>query len=94
MSHSEFTALGGHLAENTDAFDDISKSKLSSLGHDTTIPGCGERVHVIMGWLYELIATRIQTGGLQVHPVLMQRVYTDLSTGLTAYEHCRKLNDT
>ena len=45
-------------------------------------------------WLHQLLIERRRSGGLNIEPPIMSRVYQVLSEGMIGFEQCRKISDT
>lgn len=51
--------------------------------------GAGERVNMVAGWLYSLLAARRRAGGLAMDAPVLASVWNRLADGYQAFEACR-----
>lgn len=58
------------------------------------IAGPGERVNIVKGWLYTLLAKRRQAGGLAMDAPVLANVWARISEGYLCFEQCRMLVET
>lgn len=57
-------------------------------------PGPGERVNVVLGWIYASLSARRHAGGLAIDAPVLANVWSRLADGYQAFEQCRMLSDT
>jgi hypothetical protein len=51
--------------------------------------GAGERVNIVLGWLYASLAARRHAGGLDIDAPVLANVWARLADGYAAFEKCR-----
>lgn len=56
--------------------------------------GPGERVNIVKGWLYSLLAKRRNAGGLAMDAPVLANVWARISEGYHGFEQCRMLVET
>lgn len=53
--------------------------------------GAGERVNIVLGWLYASLAARRHAGGLDIDAPVLANVWARLADGYAAFEKCRSV---
>ena len=53
--------------------------------------GAGERVNVVLGWIYARLSARRHAGGLAIDAPVLANVWARLADGYQAFEQCRCL---
>jgi hypothetical protein len=58
-------------------------------GAGTYQAGAGERVNIVLGWLYASLAARRHAGGLDIDAPVLANVWARLADGYASFEACR-----
>lgn len=51
--------------------------------------GAGERVNIVIGWIYASLAARRHAGGLAMDAPVLANVWARLADGYASFEQCR-----
>eukprot|EP01025_Chloroclados_australasicus_P009970 TRINITY_DN13879_c0_g2_i10.p2 TRINITY_DN13879_c0_g2~~TRINITY_DN13879_c0_g2_i10.p2 ORF type:complete len:252 (+),score=12.30 TRINITY_DN13879_c0_g2_i10:727-1482(+) len=62
--------------------------------HGVFAPNSYDRVSCVAAWVESLLIRRLKSGGFNVPGPLVSHLFTVMSEGMLAFEHCRKLNHT
>lgn len=51
--------------------------------------GAGERVNIVLGWIYASLAARRHAGGLNIDAPVLANVWARFADGYASFEQCR-----